>query len=69
MYLDEEKKDKDQDYDSAKTSSMPLKPVAHFRKELSKLPHEVISSVVSLIVQLSFCDFSPREAVRKICHI
>ena len=53
---------------SVKPSSFPsdkgLKPAAHVRKELSKMPREAAGSAVSSRVRKVLVRNSPREAVR-----
>ena len=47
-----------------------LKPAAHLRKELSKLPREAISSAVSSRVRLSFREFfASRGREENICRV
>ena len=47
-----------------------VKPAAHLRKELSKLPREAISSAVSSSVRLSFREFfASRGREENIYHV
>ena len=47
-----------------------LKPVAHLRKELSKLPREAISSAFSSCMQLRFLEFlASRGREENIYHV
>ena len=55
---------------SARARKRPLKPAAHVRKELSKMPREADSSAVSSRVRGSFGEnFASRGEISNIKHV